>query len=312
MRNKLSIIFLLLGGVFFMVGATFMSVNSTKHEDKKKNSSNEETKKSVSTYMPVLLKIEDKDSSVYILPNMPLGDSKISNVDDKIYDMLEKYPLVVQYDNSKLNQLDYIKNFVLNEEDYLDNYISDGLKEKLFNFSNSHSKYNYDDYKHYNIGFNYTVLDNLAYYEAGLTTDSFLNDMLEKYRSNPDNVVLVLERESDSVKYINDPSKETFSSLMDKLIDNFDDVKKKYKNNYKNYLDGNVNELNKFYNSISSDDEYYKAKITDRNDRYILFIEEHLKINKEVLIVLDSENVFGDNGVYKTLESKDYAVRIIK
>ena len=26
MRNKLSIIFLLLGGVFFMVGATFMSV----------------------------------------------------------------------------------------------------------------------------------------------------------------------------------------------------------------------------------------------------------------------------------------------
>ena len=54
MRNKLSIIFLLLGGVFFMVGATFMSVNSTKHEDKKKNSSKEETKKSVSTYKHVI------------------------------------------------------------------------------------------------------------------------------------------------------------------------------------------------------------------------------------------------------------------
>lgn len=312
MRNKLSIIFLLLGGVFFMVGATFMSLNSEKHEDKKEEQKEDTPKKNINTFMPVLFKIEDKDSFVYILPNMPLGDSKIANIDDKVYEMLEEYPLVVQYNNSKLDQLDYIKHFVLNEDDYLDNYISEILKEKLFNFSNAHSKYNYDDYMYYNIGFNYTVLDNLAYYEAGLTTDSFLNAMIEKYNSNPDNKLMVLEKDTDSVTYINNPSKETFSSLIEKLIDNFDNVKKQYKDNYKNYLNSDVNKLNEYYNSIDKNNEYYKAKITNRNTKYVSFVEEALKQNKEVFIVLDCENVFGEDGVYQLLESKNYAVRIIK
>ena len=312
MRNKLSIIFLLLGGVFFMVGATFMSINGQKHEDKKDDPKKGETNEKANTFMPALFKVEDNDSFVYILPNMPLGDSKITNIDDKVYEMIDKYPLVVQYDNSKLDQLDYIKHFVLNEDDYLDNYISDGLKETIFNFSNAHSKYNYDDYKHYNIGFNYTVLDNLAYYEAGLTTDSFLNALIEKYRSNPDNKLIVMETDEDSVKYINSPSKDTFSHLINKLIDNFDTVKKDYKENYKNYLNADVNKLNEFYNERVTNDEYYKAKISDRNAKYVSFIEQGLKQNEEYFIILDSENVFGDNGVYRLLEGKDYAVRIIK
>ena len=147
MRNKLSIIFLLLGGVFFMVGATFMSLNSEKHEEKKEVP--DDTERKIETYMPVIYKIEDNDSFVYIVPDLPLGESRITDIDKRIYDLIDKYRLVVQYNNTKLDQLDYIKNFVLNDEDYLDNYLNDIVRTKLFDFSNAHSKYNYDDYINY-------------------------------------------------------------------------------------------------------------------------------------------------------------------
>ena len=306
MRNKLSIIFLLFGGIFIITGATFMSINN-KYEDKKEDQVTKNEKK----YMPILYKVEDKDSYVYILPNMPLGDSKITNIDDDIYDLLEDNKLVVQYDFSKLNQRDYISNFILDEDDYLDNYIDDALKEKLANFSNSHPKYNYDDYNHYNIGFNYNIIDNLAYYESDLTSDGFMNNLIEKYTSDKDNKLTVLETEEDRAYFINSPYDETYISMINELIDNFDKVKDTYSYNYNCFLNGKDKELDKYYSNAYKNNEYYEIRIASQNTKFLKQIQEYLDKNEKVLIVLDAENVFGDYGVMYKLGDK-YEVSIGK
>jgi hypothetical protein len=49
--------------------------------------------------------------------------------------------------------------------------------------------------------------------------------------------------------------------------------------------------------------EYYKMKITDKNQEFKIDVDDYLANNKEVVIVFDMENVFGDNGLLNILSN---------
>lgn len=310
MRSKLSLIFLLCGGILIIVSATFMSVKPNKSEKKDyKEASSDVKKEKAQTYSPLIFTIEDDDSKVYLVPSISLGKSSISNFDSEILDLIEDKELVVEYNFTELDQLDYIKKFILDEDDYLYNYLNDDFNSKLIEFSNNHTKYNYDDYIHYNIGFNYNVIDNLVYYEAGLTSDSLMNILIEKKKAMSNNKISILETEDDRASYTNSPKAEAFVLLIDDLISNFDKYKKDYLNNYNNFINGDYAALNKYYNSIDMENEYYKTKVVDKNQEFKIDVADYLANNKEAVIVFDIENVFGDYGLLKVL-SEDYDVTL--
>ncbi len=304
MRNKLSLIFLLFGGILIMISATFISIKSNKAEKKETKEIKDDVKKSAkSSYMPIVYRIEDNDSKVYLIPSMSLGKTSITNIDSRVIDLIRDRELVVEYNFTELDQLDYIKKFILEEDDYLYKYLNDDFNNKLVDFSNNHSKYNYDDYIHYNIGFNYNVIDNLVYYEAGLTTDGLMNTLIEEKKNMENNKVSILETEDDRASYTNTPSVESFTKLIEDLITNFDKYKNNYSNNYSSFIKRDYEALNEYYNSIDMSNEYYKMKITDKNQEFKIDVDDYLANNKEVVIVFDMENVFGDNGLLNILSN---------
>ena len=119
MSKKLSLIFLLLGGILTIVGGTMLSIKDSK---KDKEKSIEESKSlDEDAYMPIIYKISDKDNYIYLVPSFNHGDSNSKKISSKFYNILDKSTIIVEYDDTKTNQLDFDNNFILEEDDYLDN-----------------------------------------------------------------------------------------------------------------------------------------------------------------------------------------------
>ena len=305
MRKKLSLIFLLLGGILTIIGATLSSVNMKKTPDKEEIKK-EEKSLDKNTYMPITYQISD---NVYLVPNFSLGDSNILNISDYFFDLIKDKTLAVQFDDTNIDQLDYAKNYILESDDYLDNHITNDFKNKLINFSIKHTKYNYDDYKHYNIGFNYEIINNIAYIENGFNTSGIKNILIDKYNSSKKEIIS-LEDEDIVIDDLNKPKGEEFINLINDLIDNYDNYKEKYLNNYNNYINGNTKELDKYCNELNIENEYFNNKIIIRNERLFDKIIEYVQSDEEIVMVVDIENVYGDNGLLRMLS--DFKVKEIK
>ena len=306
MSKKLSLIFLLLGGILTIVGGTMLSIKDSK---KDKEKSIEESKSlDEDSYMPIIYKISDKDNYIYLVPSFNHGDSNSKKISSKFYNILDKSTIIVEYDDTKTNQLDFDNNFILEEDDFLDNYITWEFRNKLMDFSTNNGKYNYDDYKHYNIGYNYKIINNIAYQEIDLTGVGIKDIILDKYSSSKK--IVSIETDKEQIEEYNKPKGEEFIALIDNLIDKYDSIKEEYKNNYNNYINRDTKKLEEYYKKIDIENEYYNNKIVIRNDRIFSKILEYLGNKEKAVIVVDIDNVYGDNGLLRMLS--DFKIELIK
>ena len=131
-----------------------------------------------------------------------------------------------------------------------------------------------------------------------------MNNLIEKYTSNEENKLVVLETEDDRTNFINEIDNEVFIEMINNLVDNFATIKDQYAYNYNSFLNGEDTKLDKYYSTSFVENEYNNTRITNQNKKFLNKIKEYLDKNETAIIVLDVDHVFGDYGVMYQLGDK--------
>lgn len=145
-----------------------------------------------------------------------------------------------------------------------------------------------------------------AGYEASAGVDLyFIQKAIE--RKLP---VIELESYQSQLGMFNDFSKETQEETLKATIENFDVLDNSVKQMAEMWKTGNDEQLLELTNSFSTNEEYNKAMLVDRNIGMADKIDGYLKSGKgeEYFIVVGAAHYLGDHGIVKLLEDKGYIV----
>lgn len=270
-------------------------------------------KKEEFTYTPLLYKICDDDSCIYLLGSIHLGDERINKFSNIIIDSYkESDSLAVEVDISDIT-LD-INDFML-ENGTIEDYISSELKNKLINFSDNHPLFVYDTLKYMKLGYVYDYISLIPYMENG-----YNNEGVDSYFINlakTDNKKIVsLETDEDQLNLLLGYSDEFYIKQIEEIIDDYEEVKDLSIDLYNAYLESDEKKLQKIIDEdIKYETEEERQYIEDihynRNINMANNVEEFLKNNDNVFMTVGSAHVIGNNGIIDLLKDR-YKISIVK
>lgn len=320
MKRRLSLVLLVVGAFLIIFSATSYSMKENKDsevkEDNKKDDMKDVKRSSDFSYHPPMYKVCDLNSCVTLVSYTKLGDDYVLNLDNKIKEVLTKdKEVVIEANDTDIDEMEYLKNFVLASGDSLDKYLDESTITKLTKFGEEHTNYNYDKYKLYNIGFNHRSIENIMYVTAGLNKDGIIPTIINTLKENTIKYN-VLENSDYDVKFINNYDSDLYKKFINDNIDNFDNKVKDIKKLYNAYLDNDIDYLNKYYSidldSIKDEEElrFYTDKFVTKNEIYSYEIIGLLNDDIDKVLFFNIENMFGNRGILTFL--KDYKVDLIK
>ncbi len=313
MKNKkiifiIIIMILVLGVVVACLSTNLFSKNNNKENDINEN------KKEEFSYTPILYKICDEDSCMHLLGSMHMGDSKITKFNDVVLDIYNNSNyLAVEVDTTDAVIDESL--FILDGET-LDDIIDDDLNKKLEDFSSKHILFPYEQFKMFTLGYIYDYLSVLTYMEIG-----YLNEGVDAYflklAHKENKKIISLETLESQLAFFTDYSDEFYMNQIEYTIDNYDEQKDLSKELYKVYLTGNVDDLEKLLSEEDIDltleeEKYNQAMIYDRNINMSEKLEEFLKDNKNVFMIVGAAHVVGDGGIIDLIDEKTYKINIVK
>jgi uncharacterized protein YbaP (TraB family) len=295
-------IFLIIGALLVIGSVTFASINEFNYEPKKIADKDGFVE---FKYNPPIYKVcNEDDSCSYIVGFTKLGDDRVQELDNKLDEVIDDSTVFAfQYDDTNIDEEKYLTNFTLDSNETLDDIVSPELKEKLIKFSNDSDLYDYEKYKNYSLGFNYKIIESILYNDASLNKDGVQIYLINKYSNNEREV---LEDKDYDIEFISYYTDSLYEKLITNLLDNYSDKKKTILDNYNNYLDGNDEELNKYYSIELTEDNselnnYLTNKIIKKNEKYASYIRDSINSRKSRVVVLDIENIYGNDGVLTLL-----------
>lgn len=274
---------------------------------------NKEKKQEEFTYTPLLYKICDDDSCIYLLGSIHIGDGRVDKFSDIIINSYkESESLVVEVDTSdvEINLEDYML-----ENGTIEDLISNDLKEKLIDFSNNHPLFIYDTMKYMKLGYIVDYLSLLAFMENGynqLGVDSyFINQAKEDNKK-----IISLETLELQMDLLLGQSNELYIKEIEDVVDNYEELKNTSNELYNAYINSDIEKLKKLLeedNNYETEEEemYSKAVFDDRNINMSKKVEEFLANNEKVFMTVGSAHVIGNNGIIDQLKNK-YKISIIK
>lgn len=123
--------------------------------------------------------------------------------------------------------------------------------------------------------------------------------------------VIELETYESQLGMFNNFSRELQEKTLKATLDNFDVLDETVNHMAEMWKTGNDEQLLELTKSLSDDEEYNKAMLTDRNIGMADKIDGYLKNGKgeEYFIVVGAAHYLGDNGIVKLLEDKGYTVK---
>lgn len=267
------------------------------------------------TYTPLMYKICDDDSCIYLLGSIHIGDDRVNNFNDVIVNAYnESDYLAVELDITNINM--DINEFMLESDKTLDDYISDELYNKLVNFSNEHSMFPYSTLKKFKLGYLSDYLTLLPYLEAGYSADG-VDAYFINLASNDNKEIISLETYEEQLNLLLGYSDEFYINQIEYLIDNYELVKEEATNLYETYLKGDKEKLENIINNdieqaeTDEEIEYNKAIYDDRNIYMANKVEEFLANNEQVFMTVGCAHVIGENGIISLLSDK-YKISIVK
>ena len=314
MKKRISLLLLVVGAFLIIFSATSYSMKD--NGGNKNNGLEDETRGVDFTYHPPMYKVCDANSCVTVVGYTRLGDEYVLNLDNKLNEVLKSgKQVVLQANDTDIDEMEYLKNFVLSKDDSLDNYLDEETITKLKEFGETYTNYNYEKYKLYNIGFNYKAIENIIYVKSELVRDGIIPTIVEAIKKN--NVTYnTLEEANYDVKFINNYDKDLYKKFINDRIDNIDKISEEITKAYNAYLDNDVDYLNKYYSididSITDEEElsYMTAKYLTKNEIYSYEIVGLLNDDVDKVLFFNVENLFGNHGVLSFL--KDYKLDLIK
>ena len=267
------------------------------------------------SYTPLMYKVCDEDSCIYLLGSIHLGDDKVNKISDVIIDAFkasDELAVEIELDLDSINEED----MYLEDGKTIDDYISSELVEKLKKFGEEHPIFTYDTYKNMNLGYIANILSTIPYIELGyinLGVDSYFIDLAHTNKKE----IISLETYEDQMNLLLDNSNELYIKEIEDVIDNYDALKEEAASLYDAYIKADQDKLKELLQiSLTGDEteeekQYIKAIYDDRNYEMTEKVKEFLALNKNVFMTVGAAHVSGENGIIERL-GNDYKISVIK
>lgn len=266
------------------------------------------------TYTPLMYKVCDNNSCIYLLGSIHMGDSRVNKFNKVIIDAYnDSDKIAVEVD---MNDVTVNLNDLMLESGTLDNYISAELNAKLTKFAEEHPLFTYQQLKSFKIGYLYDYLSMLPYLEEGYSVDGV--DMYFINLARTDNKPIIsLEKYEDQMQLLVGYSDEFYIEQINNTIDYYSIAKEATLNLYETYLTGDEEKITTLINM--EDDEleseegqrFIKEIYDDRNNSMAKRVEQFLVNDEKVFMVVGCAHVVGDKGIVSLLKN-NYQISIVK
>lgn len=267
-------------------------------------------------YTPLLYKICDDNSCIYLLGSIHVGDDRVEKFSDVIINSYNDSDiLAVELDEKNVNM--NMNDFLLEEGTTISDYINEELDTKLQKFSKEHPTFNYELLKKFKLGYVNNYLSLVPYLEQGYLESGVDSYFLSLARDDKKEII-ELEEYEFQLDFILNYSDSFYIKQIEYIIDNYDILSGSSIYLYETYLSGDKDKLkglidDSFGNSETEEEKQYnKAIYEDRNINMAANVEEFLSNDQKVFMVVGSAHVIGTNGIIDLLSEKDYQISIVK
>ena len=260
------------------------------------------------TYTPLMYKVCDNNSCIYLLGSIHIGDSRVNKFNKVIMDAYnDSDKIAVEVDSSDVT---VNLNDLMLENGTLDNYISAELNEKLTRFAEEHPKFTYQQFKSFKIGYIYDYLSMLPYLEEGYGIEGV--DMYFMNLARTDNKPIIsLEKYEDQMQLLIGYSDEFYIEQINNTIDYYSIAKEAALNLYEIYLTGDEEKITALINmeddGLESEEgkRFIKEIYDDRNNAMAKNVEQFLANDEKVFMVVGCAHVVGDKGIVSLLKNDE-------
>ena len=302
--------------IVISIGAIFLFFKFNKKEDNLKKEI------TYSDATPLLYKVSDENSSIYLLGSIHIADDSAYEFNQNILDIynnsdalaVEFDIVTVQKDFNK--QVEMLKDYLYMDGTTIEDHIDAELYEKIVNLLKEKELYN-KVYEVYNVSMWESLVSEALYKDANLDTTKGI-DMYFINKAKEDNKKIIeiesLEFQMNLEKEI--PESWTLFSL-EQAVDYYEEGVEMVKALYEAWKKGDEEELERLLTEedteipdeiIQDYETYNKLMLTDRNIGMADVMEENLENDTEVFCVVGAAHVIGTDGIAAILKDRGYTI----
>ncbi len=266
-------------------------------------------------YTPLMYKICDDNSCMYLLGSIHIGDARVNKFSNVILDAYQDSDeLAVELD---LNEVTVDLGSLMLDSGTIEDYISPELNDKLTKFAEEHPMFTYQQFKSFKIGYIYDYLSMLPYLEEGYTSEG-VDSYFMKLARDDNKPIISLEKYEDQLNLLIGYSDQFYIDQINTMIDYYDLTKKTSLDLYDTYLSGDEEKISALIQMEEDDSlqtEEGKRFIKDVYDNRNIAMAERVKTflsnDEKVFMVVGCAHVVGDKGIVALLKD-NYKISIVK
>ncbi len=328
-RKTSAIIGIIVAALIMFVAAALIGYNlfkkdtsSKKVEEKEETKETKKEEKKEFSYTPLTYEVCDDDSCVYILGSIHLGDKRIDKIDEKILKIFDDCDYFAEevYDDA---EIDY-DMFMLKDGQTIQDLASPELYAKMQKFEEEHPMFILKSLNTFTPAYMFDYVDLLPFIESKYTREG-VDNFFEKRAEKSKKEIFAFETTEEQLNILTAYSNEFYFEQIEYALDNYDEVKEDALETYEAYLSGDEERIKKAIMSEEEDEDeklteeelaFEEALLTKRNIHMIEVIEEYLRDNKKVFVVVGEAHVVApieEEGIIEALkETNNYKIRVIK
>ena len=239
---------------------------------------------------------------------------KVENL-TKIFDECDYLALEV-YDDTELDN----SMFVLKDNQTIKDLVSPDLYAKMEAFAEEHPMFILKTLNYYTPAYMYDYIDLLPYIENKITREG-VDSYFQKAAEKANKEILAFETTEFQINILFGYSNDFYFDQIEYSIDNYEEKEKTTLELYEAYLTGDEETIKALIDEDLDDEEemteeekqFYDAIFTNRNIHMTEVIEEYLRDNKEVFVVVGEAHVVPEEGIIDALtKTGNYKIEIVK
>lgn len=266
-------------------------------------------------YTPLMYKICDDNSCIYLLGSIHIGDARVNKFSNVILDAYHASDeLAVELD---LNEVTVDLGSLMLDSGTIEDYISPELNDKLTKFAEEHPMFTYQQFKSFKIGYIYDYLSMLPYLEEGYTSEG-VDSYFMKLARDDNKPIISLEKYEDQLNLLIGYSDQFYIDQINTMIDYYDLTKKTSLDLYDTYLSGDEEKISALIQMEEDDSlqteegkRFIKDVYDNRNIAMANRVKDFLSNDEKVFMVVGCAHVVGDKGIV-TLLKDNYKISIVK
>ena len=255
-------------------------------------------------YTPLMYKICDDNSCIYLLGSIHIGDARVNKFSNVILDAYHASDeLAVELD---LNEVTVDLGSLMLDSGTIEDYISPELNDKLTKFAEEHPMFTYQQFKSFKIGYIYDYLSMLPYLEEGYTSEG-VDSYFMKLARDDNKPIISLEKYEDQLNLLIGYSDQFYIDQINTMIDLYD-----------TYLSGDEEKISALIQMEEDDSlqteegkRFIKDVYDNRNIAMANRVKDFLSNDEKVFMVVGCAHVVGDKGIV-TLLKDNYKISIVK